>query len=196
MPTGYRSVSETSAGTQCGQAGACRYRLATINLNFRKNYFYEIDNYLLLLNISISVGTFHSFNNITQQNPISWIFHAKKLKSLVYELRLTAIIAKVWTIRSPGTPDSMTTGIISFKNNPAVFFNGRIQMVRKTAIDSDRPLKNGVPNFYECRRDWVQLVQAKNTKIRGVNGTIEFIAFNRYTRKTLPAEKINFYIPF
>jgi extradiol dioxygenase family protein len=125
------------------------------------------------------------------QNPVSWSYTQKKIGDKVYEVHLTASIAKGWHIYSQHqSQDAIALPTsVKFNSNPLVSFKGKIDEkgTLETVKDEVMQIEN---RQYENVVDFVQLVNKRANVKTNVAGEIEFMACTG--ERCLPAKKINF----
>jgi hypothetical protein len=125
------------------------------------------------------------------QNPVSWSYTQKKIGDKVYEVHLTATIAKGWHIYSQHqSQDAIALPTsVKFNGNPLVSFKGKIDEKGEleTVKDEVMQIEN---RQYEDVVDFVQLVNLKANVKTNIAGQIEFMACT--SERCLPAKKINF----
>ena len=141
-------------------------------------------SFLLAIIVLATLGT-------RAQNPVSWIFSAKKIADKTYEVHMTATIQTGWHLDSQTQPEDAIAVPTGFKlnNNPLLSFDGKIKEVGNMEKFHDKKLDISA-HQYSGTVDFVQVVKLKAKAKTNITGSVEFQTCN--DEKCLPAKTINF----
>jgi thiol:disulfide interchange protein DsbD len=122
------------------------------------------------------------------QNPVSWLFAAKKINSKTYEVTLTANVNNGWHIYSQFTPDGgPVPTAITFTKNPLLVLDGAVIETGKLE-QKHEPLFGVDVKQFSGKVIFTQKVTLKAPVKTKLAGSIEFMLCN--DRQCLPpAEK-------
>ncbi len=141
--------------------------------------------------IGIFLTGFAGFANAQINNPVTWVYTAKKIADKTYELHMTATIDGNWHLyaQDAGTGPEPTT--FAFTKNPLISFDGKIIEVGKLEKSFDKNF-NSVLKYYGKKVDFVQTVKVKSAIATVVKGTVNFMVCN--DRQCLPPRDVPFTI--
>ena len=126
------------------------------------------------------------------QNPVHWVFSAKKMSSGNYEIHLTATIDKGWHVYSQTTPkDGPVPTSFKFTKNPLLSFEGVVKETGKMQQHNE-PLFGVVVKQFSDKVDFVQTVKVKGNIKTSVTGSVEFMVCN--DKQCLPPKTEQFSI--
>ena len=131
--------------------------------------------------------------NAQMQNPVQWIYTAKKIADKTYEVHLTASIQNTWHLYSQTQPEdaiNQPTEIL-FKKNPLIVLDGNVKEIGKMQLFKDEKLKISA-NQYANKVDFVQIVKLKSNTKTNLVGSVEYQTCD--DKKCLPPKKIDFTI--
>lgn len=129
--------------------------------------------------------------NAQMQNPVQWIYTAKKIADKTYEVHLTASIQNTWHLYSQTQPEdaiNQPTEIL-FKKNPLIVLDGNVKEIGKMQLFKDEKLKISA-NQYANKVDFVQIVKLKSNTKTNLVGSVEYQTCD--DKKCLPPKKIDF----
>ncbi|RFM29443.1 protein-disulfide reductase DsbD domain-containing protein [Deminuibacter soli] len=110
------------------------------------------------------------------KDPVKWTFAAKKKADKVYEVTVTAVMAKPWHIYSQTTPDGGPIPTkLTFKSNPLVTMDGKAKEVGTLKVDHDQNFGVDVKYYYESVV-FVQTVKLKGNVKTNIAGNVEYMA--------------------
>lgn len=142
----------------------------------------------------ITVALFTFLSAAAQvNNPVKWIFTAKKINSTTYEIHMAAAIGTGWHTYSQNTPDGgpVPTAIV-FNKNPLLTMDGTTK--EKGKLEKRHEAIFGVDVWqYSGKVDFVQTIKIKGTVKTSVTGSIEYMVCN--DKECLPPKKDSFSIP-
>lgn len=124
------------------------------------------------------------------ENPVTWSFAATKKADKVYEVTLTATVAKPWHIYSQTTPDGgpLPTSF-TFKQNPLITLDGKVKETGKLKTDHDKNFGVDV-KYYSDKVVFTQTVKLKAAVKTNLSGSLEFMVCN--DEKCLPPKTVPF----
>lgn len=127
------------------------------------------------------------------QEPVKWVYSAKKVNASTYEVHLTATIAGGWHIYSQTTPEGgPVPTAISFAKNPLLSFSGAAKEVGRMERHNE-PLFGVDVKQFSGKVDFVQTVKIKGNVKTAVSGSLEFMVCN--DKQCLPPKSVMFKIP-
>ena len=127
--------------------------------------------------------------NAQFDNPVKWIYTAKKIAAKTYEIHITANIDGNWHLYAQDTGEGPEPTSFSFTANPLVKLDGKVKEVGKVEKAYDPNFKS-VLKYYSKQVDFVQKIKLKSTATTLVKGTITFMVCN--DKKCLPPKEIPF----
>ncbi len=123
-------------------------------------------------------------------NPVQWSFSSIKKGDKIYEVTLTAAVAKPWHIYSQTTPQGGPVPTqITFKSNPLIILDGDIKETGKLQVIHDDNFKVDV-KYYSDKVVFTQIVKLKAGVKTHATGILEYMVCN--DEKCLPPKKIPF----
>jgi thiol:disulfide interchange protein DsbD len=124
------------------------------------------------------------------ENPVQWSFVAHKKADKVYEVVITATIAKPWHIYSQTTPDGGPQPTkITFKANPLIVADGTVKEDGTLQTIHDQNFGVDV-KYYSDKVVFTQLVKLKAGVVTHSTGNLEYMVCNDI--KCLPPKKVPF----
>ncbi len=131
-----------------------------------------------------------SLFSFAQKDPTIWKYEAKKKTAGVYEVVITATLAKPWHIYSQNTGKGgpVPTKLV-FKTNPLLIVEGKTKENGKLEKSYDENFKTNVL-YYANKVEFVQTIKVKGRAKTNVAGTIEYMVCN--DEMCLPPTKKNF----
>lgn len=124
-------------------------------------------------------------------NPVKWIYSAKKLSDKVYELHITANIDGNWHIYAQDAGKGPEPTSFSFITNPLVKLDGKVRESGQLEKSYD-PNFNSTLRYYSKQVDFIQKVKLRSTANTLVKGTVTFMVCN--DKKCLPPKEVPFSI--
>ena len=124
------------------------------------------------------------------EDPVKWDYTAVKKSDNVYELKITATVAKPWHIYSQSTDKGgpVPTSFV-FKKNPLVTVDGKLKENGKLETVHDKNFGVDV-KYYSDKVAFVQTVKLKGKAKTSIAGTVEYMVCN--DEKCLPPTKKSF----
>jgi thiol:disulfide interchange protein DsbD len=124
------------------------------------------------------------------ESPVQWSFVATKKADKLYEVVITATIAKPWHIYSQNTPDGGPQPTkITFKANPLIAKDGGV--VETGSLQTIHDPNFGVDvKYYSNKVAFTQLVKLKAGVKTHSTGELEYMVCN--DSKCLPPKKVPF----
>ena len=132
---------------------------------------------------------FFTVANAQFDNPVKWIYTAKKIAAKTYEIHIRANIDGNWHLYAQDTGEGPVPTSFSFTANPLVKLDGKVKEVGKVEKAYDPNFKS-VLKYYSKQVDFVQKIKLKSTATTLVKGTITFMVCN--DKKCLPPKEIPF----
>ncbi|MFA6082867.1 protein-disulfide reductase DsbD domain-containing protein [Mucilaginibacter sp.] len=124
------------------------------------------------------------------KSPVSWSFTSHKKSDKVYEVVMSATVAKPWHIYSQFTPDGGPLPTkITFSPNPLLLVEkidretGNLKTVHDKTFDVD-------VKYFSDKAQFVKTIKVKGAVKTNVRGTIEYMVCN--DAKCLPPVKQSF----
>ena len=145
-----------------------------------------IKKFSILLSMLI---LFFTVANAQFENPVKWIYTAKKIAPKTYEIHITANIDGNWHMYSQDTGEGPEPTSFNFIANPLVKLDGKVKEVGKLEKTYDPNFKS-VMKYYSKQVDFVQKIKLKSTATTLVKGTVTFMVCN--DKKCLPPKEIPF----
>lgn len=124
-------------------------------------------------------------------DPVKWIFTAKKIAPKTYELHISAILEPKWHIYAQDAGEGPEPTTLSFSKNPLVILDGKPKEVGKLEKSFDQNF-NSELKFYADKVDFVQKIKVKSAVPTVVKGNITYMVCN--DRKCLPPKDVPFSI--
>ncbi len=125
---------------------------------------------LLLAGILFTAGAMAQI-----QDPVQWTYSARKKADKVYELVITAKMARPWHVYSQFTPEGGPVPTkLSFKNNPLATLDGKVKELGKLKVEHDQSFGVDVKSFYD-QVEFVQTVKLKGNVKTNISGTVEYM---------------------
>ena len=124
-------------------------------------------------------------------NPVKWVYSAKKIADKTYELHMSASIEGNWHIYAQDAGEGPEPTSFSFTKNPLVKLDGKVKEIGKLEKAYDPNFKSTL-KFYGKQVDFVQKVKLRSTANTLVNGTVTYMVCN--DKKCLPPKEIPFSI--
>jgi DsbC/DsbD-like thiol-disulfide interchange protein len=149
--------------------------------------------YMKKMTIGICLMLFAVRANAQINNPVMWLYSAKKIADKTYELHMTATINANWHLygQGPGATGLEPTTTITFINNPLINFEGSIREVGKPEQYYDKNFKS-VLKYYTNTVDFVQTVKLRSSISTVIKGTVKYVVCN--DRSCLPPKDVPFTI--
>jgi len=124
------------------------------------------------------------------ENPVQWSFTSTKKADKVYEVVITATIAKPWHIYSQTTPDGgpQPTKIV-FKANPLIVKDGDVKETGSLQTIHDQNFGVDV-KYFSDKVVFTQVVKLKAGVKTHTTGELEYMVCNDI--KCLPPKKVPF----
>ena len=125
------------------------------------------------------------------ENPVQWVYSAKKIADKTYELHITATINGNWHLYAQDAGEGPEPTTIKFTPNPLISFDGKVKEIGKMEKSFDKNF-NSVLKYYAGKVDFVQKVKVKSSIATVVKGTVNFMVCN--DRQCLPPRDVPFTI--
>ena len=132
---------------------------------------------------------FFTVANAQFENPVKWMYTAKKIAAKTYEIHITANIDGNWHLYAQDTGEGPEPTSFNFTANPLVKLEGKVKEVGKAEKAYD-PNFRSVLKYYSKHVDFVQKIKLKSTATTLVQGTVTFMVCN--DKKCLPPKEIPF----
>ena len=123
------------------------------------------------------------------ENPVQWVYSAKKIADKTYELHITANLEGKWHIYAQDAGEGPVPTEFSFTTNPLVKMDGKVKEVGKLEKSYDPNFKS-VLKYYGSKVDFVQKVKLKSNASTVVAGTVTYMVCN--DKKCLPPKDVPF----
>lgn len=138
------------------------------------------------------VAVFASVTAFCQvENPVQWSFAATKKADKLYEVVITATVAKPWHIYSQTTPDGGPQPTkISFKANPLIVKEGAVAKETGSLQTIHDPNFNVDVKYYSDKVVFTQVLKLKAGVKTHATGDVEYMVCN--DSKCLPPKKLPF----
>lgn len=124
-------------------------------------------------------------------NPVKWVYSAKKIADKTYELHMSASIDGNWHIYAQDAGEGPEPTSFSFTKNPLVKLDGKVKEVGKLEKSYDPNFKSTL-KYYGKQVDFIQKVKLKSNANTLVNGSVTYMVCN--DKKCLPPKEIPFSI--
>ncbi|HMO63076.1 MAG TPA: protein-disulfide reductase DsbD family protein [Ferruginibacter sp.] len=138
----------------------------------------------------LAVGLYF-FTTAQINNPVKWVFTAKKIGPKTYELHITATLDAKWHIYAQDAGEGPEPTTVSFSKNPLVLLDGKVKELGKLEKSFD-PNFNSVLKYYADNVDFVQVIKLKSEVPTVVKGSITYMVCN--DRQCLPPKEVPFTI--
>jgi len=126
------------------------------------------------------------------QDPVKWHYAAVKNSNTEYTVTISASLPPEWHIYSMATPNGgPVPTTLSFKRNPLVTLNGKVQEAGKPQTMHDDIFGVDV-KYYAETVSYVQTVKLKSAVKTNLSGTIKYMVCN--DKMCLPPKTIPFNI--
>jgi DsbC/DsbD-like thiol-disulfide interchange protein len=129
--------------------------------------------------------------NAQLENPVNWVFSAKKIANKQFELHLKANVQSGWHIYAQDAGEGPVPTSFEFNPNPLVKFDAKTTEIGKLESKFD-PNFNSKLKYYNNEVDFVKKVTVKSTATTTVKGTLTYMVCNE--KKCLPPKEIPFSI--
>ncbi|MBS1733833.1 MAG: hypothetical protein JST02_11115 [Bacteroidetes bacterium] len=139
----------------------------------------------------LSLFALSAVSNAQMENPVKWMYSAKKLADKTYELHITANIDGNWHLYAQDAGDGPEPTTFKFTPNPLVKMDGKVSEVGKMEKIYDPNFKS-VLKYYAKQVDFVQKVKLKSKAATLVKGTVTYMVCN--DSRCLPPKEIPFSI--
>ena len=140
---------------------------------------------ILMMVISLAVKAQYN-------EPVKWIFSAKKIADKTYELHMSAVIGgKYHLYAQKNNADGPVPTTFTFVSNPLIAFQGKVKEVGKLISKMEEVWGFNV-NYFETKVDFVQVIKSKVTAPTTVKGKVNFMVCD--DKKCLPPKDVNFEI--
>jgi len=129
--------------------------------------------------ITTAAFLFLSFVVFSQaESPVNWSFSSQKKPGNVYEVALSATVAKPWHIYSQFTPNGGPLPTkITFVSNPLIQLDGASGETGSMKTNHD-PYFGVDVKYFNGKVDFVQLVKLKSKAKTNFTGSVEFMVCN------------------
>ena len=117
--------------------------------------------YMKKILIGMLLTGFAGFANAQINNPVSWVYTAKKVADKTYELHMTATIDGNWHLYAQDAGKGPEPTTFVFTKNPLISFDGKIKEVGNLEKSFDKNF-NSVLKYYGKKVDFVQTVKVKS----------------------------------
>ena len=126
------------------------------------------------------------------ENPVKWIYNAKKIKGDVYELHITALLEPKWHIYSQDIKgDGPVPTSFAYDKNPLVKLDGKVAEIGKLQQEYDKNF--GITlKYYANKVDFIQKIKLKAAVATLAKGKITYMVCN--DKKCLPPKDVAFSI--
>ncbi|HPH84381.1 MAG TPA: protein-disulfide reductase DsbD family protein [Ferruginibacter sp.] len=141
----------------------------------------------------LSFGFFLLINAAFAQieNPVKWMYTAKKTGNKTYELHMTANLDNKWHIYAQDAGEGPEPTSFSFSKNPLVKLDGKVAENGKLEKTYDPNFKSTL-KYYSNKVDFVQKITLKSAATTVVKGTVSYMVCDDH--KCLPPKEIPFSI--
>ncbi len=140
---------------------------------------------IILAIVSLFLSVF-----LKAQDPVKWVFTAKKISDKKYELHITAKVEPSWHTYSQTTPEGGPLPTkITFIQNPLLHLEGKpkeegdLHKIHDETFDVD-------VKYFDGTVDFVQTITVKAAVKTTIRGSVEFMACNDH--QCLPPKTIPF----
>lgn len=117
------------------------------------------------------------------ENPIKWVYTAKKVADKTYDIYITATLENKWHIYAQDAGEGPESTSLSFLKNPLVSLDGKVKEQGKMEKEYNEQFKS-VLKFYSNKVSFVQRVRLKSAVGTVVNASISYMICN--DKKCLP----------
>lgn len=129
--------------------------------------------------------------NAQIENPVRWLYSAKKISDKTYELHMTATLEGNWHIYAQDAGEGPEPTSFTFGKNPLVKLDGKTKEIGRLQKEYDPNFKSEL-KFYSKNVNFVQKVKIKSSIATVVSGTVSYMVCN--DRKCLPPKEVPFSI--
>ena len=137
------------------------------------------------------LALFFAAANAQLDNPVKWIYTAKKIADKAYELHITANLDGNWHIYAQDAGKGPEPTSFSFEANPLVKLDGKVKESGKLEKTFD-PNFHSTLKYYNKQVDFIQKIKLRSTATTLVKGIITFMVCN--DKKCLPPKEVPFSI--
>ena len=123
------------------------------------------------------------------ENPIKWVYTAKKVSDKTYDIYITAVIDPKWHLYAQDAGEGPEPTSLTFTKNPLIKLDGKVKEEGKLEKQFDENFKS-VLKFYSNKVSFVQRVKLKTSVATVVKGSINYMVCNDI--KCLPPKEIPF----
>jgi hypothetical protein len=141
--------------------------------------------------LSLVVLFFVAAANAQVENPVTWVYSAKKISADVYELHMTATLQPKWHIYAQAAGDGPVPTSFSFDKSPLIKLDGNVKEAGKMLKEYDPNFKSTL-NFYANKVDFVQKIKMKALATTMAKGKVTYMVCN--DQKCLPPKDVAFAI--
>jgi thiol:disulfide interchange protein DsbD len=125
------------------------------------------------------------------ENPVKWMYSAKKTGNKTYELHMTANLDNKWHIYAQDAGEGPEPTSFSFSKNPLVKLDGKVAEIGKLEKTYDPNFKSTL-KYYSSKVDFVQKITLKSAATTVIKGTVSYMVCDDH--KCLPPKEIPFSI--
>lgn len=131
---------------------------------------------IVTLLLCMTLGSM-AFSQVTK-DPVTWTYVAKKKSDNIYDIVITATVAKPWHIYSTTSPKGagMPTKI-TIKKNPLIKLSGSVKEKGKLEKNYDENFEMEV-KYYADKVEFSQTITLKGKAKTNISGTVEYMVCN------------------
>ena len=146
-------------------------------------------NKFLLIAFSLFLFNGKTFAQI--ENPVEWVYTAKKIADKKYEIHLTATIEGKWHIYAQDAGEGPEPTSFTFNKNPLIKLEGKVKEIGKLEKSFDKNF-NSTLKYYNNKVDFVQKITLKSSASTVLKGKLTYMVCN--DNKCLPPKDVPFSI--
>ncbi len=125
------------------------------------------------------------------ENPVKWMYSAKKTGDKTYEIHITATLDNKWHIYSQNAGEGPEPTTLTFDKNPLVKLDGKVLEQGKLEKEYDNNFKSEL-RFFSNKVDFVQKIKLKSSAATILKGSVSYMVCN--DKKCLPPKEVPFSI--
>jgi thiol:disulfide interchange protein DsbD len=129
--------------------------------------------------------------NAQIENPVKWMYTAKRTGPKTYEVHITATLDNKWHIYSQNAGEGPEPTSLTFDKNPLIKLDGKVQELGKLEKEYDNNFKSEL-RFFSNKVDFVQKIKLKSSAATILKGSVSYMVCN--DKKCLPPKEVPFSI--
>lgn len=137
--------------------------------------------------IVLTAATFNSFAQI--ENPVKWVYSAKKVADKTYDIYVSATLDPKWHIYAQKAGEGPEPTSFRFDKNPLVKFDGSVREAGKLEQNYD-PNFQSTLRYYSNKVDFIQRVKLKTGTNTLIKGAVTYMVCNE--NRCLPPKEVPF----